>query len=47
VTFSQFFPPSRETCTSPSSLPAHRTPAVTGDSSNERMFEFVSTPVFS
>ncbi len=37
VTFSQFLPPSRVTCTRPSSEPAQITPFVTGDSLKVKM----------
>src|SRR5678815_6070094 len=37
VTFSQFAPLLRDTQTRPSSVPAHNTPACTGDSSNAKM----------
>ena len=47
VTFCQVAPLSRETFTSPSSLPAQKRPGVWSDSSNARMLEFTSTPVFS
>jgi len=36
VTFFQVFPSSRETWSSPSSLPAQRTPRSTGDSANAK-----------
>src|SRR5437867_9250438 len=36
VTFFQVLPSSRETCTSPSSLPAQRTPRWTGDSAKAK-----------
>src|SRR5688572_9669826 len=47
VTFSQFAPLLRDTQTSPSSVPAHNTPAWTGDSSNAKINAYVSTPVWS
>ena len=37
VTFDQFAPSSRETCTRPSSLPAQITPRCTGDSAIEKI----------
>jgi len=36
VTFFHVFPSSRETCTRPSSDPAHSTPRATGDSANAK-----------
>src|SRR5436309_5003061 len=49
VTFCQLAPPppSRETCTSPSSEPAHSTPAFTGDSANAIIVAYHSVPVIS
>src|SRR5579862_686156 len=34
VTFDQVFPPFRESCTNPSSVPAHNSPATSGDSAS-------------
>jgi len=49
VTFCQLAPPppSRETCTSPSSEPAHNTPVFTDDSANAKMVAYHSVPVMS
>jgi len=38
VMFFQLFPASRDTCTSPSSVPAQSSPGTVGDSSKVRMF---------
>jgi hypothetical protein len=45
VTFVQVAPSSRDTCTRPSSLPAHRTPRSVGDSSKANTVPKTSTPV--
>src|SRR5581483_7463046 len=47
VTFSQFLPLSRETCTQPSSEPVHRTPAFAGDSANAKIVAYHSGPYAS
>ncbi len=39
VTFFHVFPSSRDTCSSPSSLPAHSTPRPTGDSANAKIVQ--------
>ena len=45
VTFCQFLPPSRVTCTRPSSEPAQRTLPSTADGASVKMVAYVSTPV--
>src|ERR1051325_2984645 len=47
VTFVHVLPRSRETCTRPSSEPAHSTSAVTGDSTNAKIVAYHSVPVMS
>src|ERR1700730_8437216 len=47
VTLVQFFPPSRVTCTWPSFVPAHITPASFGDSAMAITTEAYSTPMLS
>ena len=39
VTGSQVLPPSRERCTSPSSVPAHSTPRSCGDSASAKIVQ--------
>ena len=47
VTFVQFFPPSRVTCTTPSFVPAHSSPALSGDSAIANTTSPYSTPMLS
>src|SRR3954468_784736 len=47
VTFTQVFPSSLETCTNPSSLPAHSSPFCFGDSASAKIVQYTSTPVLS
>ena len=47
VTFFQFAPLSLETCTTPSSLPAHSRPLEIGDSSKANIVPKTSIPVLS
>src|SRR5579863_964409 len=47
VTFDQFLPPSRVTCTSPSFVPAQITPACLGDSASAKTTSIYSTPILS
>src|SRR6266571_4474530 len=47
VTLAQFFPPSRVTCTSPSLVPAHSSPALSGDSAIANTTSPYSTPMLS
>src|SRR5207247_10792670 len=47
VTFVQVLPSSFETCTTPSSLPAHKTPFCCGDSASAKTVQKISTPVLS
>ena len=47
VTRVHVLPPSGDTCTSPSSLPTHRTSFFTGDSAIAKIVPYVSTPVWS
>src|SRR6266487_313949 len=47
VTFVQFFPPSRVTCTTPSFVPAQIRPALSGDSAIANTTSPYSTPMLS
>src|SRR5262249_4112815 len=47
VTLVQFLPPSRETWTSPSSLPAQSRSFSRGDSATAKIVPYTSTPVLS
>src|SRR5438445_554616 len=47
VTFCQVAPPSRVTCTSPSSLPAQINPFTNGDSATANAMAYHSVPVMS
>src|SRR5438477_12514031 len=47
VTFSQCCPPSRVSCTTPSSVPAQIRSFCTGDSTTEKIVSYTSTPVLS
>src|ERR1041384_7026105 len=47
VTFVQVAPRSRDTCTRPSSDPAHSTSPVIGDSANAKIVAYHSVPVMS
>src|SRR6266702_3061038 len=47
VTFFHVLPSSRDTWSSPSSLPAHRTPRSTGDSANAKLVQEYSAPAVS
>src|SRR6202049_984076 len=47
VTLSQCWPPSRVTCTNPSSVPAQIKSFCTGDSTTEKIVSYTSTPVLS
>src|SRR5207247_10113271 len=47
VTLVQFLPPSRVTCTRPSLVPAHNSPALSGDSAIANTTSPYSTPMLS